>query len=97
MSDPINTSRGCHYSLLQVLGHPDVFSPIVTATCRAGLMTIKVETLNNFVGVVQSRDHRKPECSGYGENSKVTFLRVNMVAHEDDPDYCGVFLHEVRR
>ena len=74
---------------------PKVFSPIVTATCRAGLMTIKVETLNDFVGVVQSRDHRKPECSGYGENTKVTFLRVNMVAQPEDPDYCGVFLHEV--
>ena len=81
-------------------------------------MTIKLETLENFVGVVQSRDHRKPKCSGkeklpfrngaapmnmyvikmitfvhvlvahfipshyvgYGENSKVTFLRVNMLA-----------------
>ena len=74
---------------------PKVFSPIVTATCRAGLMTIKVETLNDFVGVVQSRDHRKPECSGYGENTKVTFLRVNMVAQPEDSDYCGVFLHEV--
>jgi hypothetical protein len=42
---------------------PPVFSPIVTATCRAGVMTVKVETLDNFLGVVQSRDYRKPECS----------------------------------
>ncbi len=83
--------------LLQVFcqSDPNVFSPIVTATCRAGQMTIKVETLNNFLGVVQSRDHRKPECSGYGENAKVTFLRVNMMAEEGDQDYCGVFLHKV--
>ena len=47
-----------------------VFSPIVTATCRTGIMTIKVETLNNFIGVVHSRDYRKPKCSGYGENTK---------------------------
>ena len=73
-----------------------VFSPIVTATCRAGVMTIKVETLNNFVGVAQSRDHRKPECSGYGENTKVTFLRINMLAEPTAQDYCGVFFHEVR-
>ena len=39
------------------------------------------------------RDHRRPQCSGYGENSRVTFLRVNMVAAEGDDDYCGVFGH----
>ena len=72
------------------------FSPIVTATCRTGIMTIKVETLNNFIGVVHSRDYRKPECSGYGENSKVTFLRINMHAEKDDRDYCGIFYSQVR-
>jgi hypothetical protein len=74
-------------------GLPKVFSPIVTATCRAGQMTIKLETEDNFAGVVQSRDHRKPQCSGYGENTKLTFLRVNMVADEKTDDFCGVFLH----
>jgi len=71
-----------------------IFAPIVTATCRAGLMTVKVETLDNFLGVVQSRDYRKPECSGYGENSKITYLRVNMLAKSSDPEYCGVFINE---
>lgn len=71
-----------------------IFSPIVTATCKAGQMTIKVETLSNFVGVVQSRDHKIPRCSAYGENSKVTLLRVNMLAEKDDPNYCGVFTHK---
>ena len=56
-------------------------------------MTVKVETAANFAGVVQSRDHRRPQCSGYGENSRVTFLRVNMVAEEGDEDHCGVFGH----
>ena len=74
-----------------------VFSPIVTATCRTGIMTIKVETLNNFIGVVHSRDYRKPRCSGYGENTKVTFLRVNMLAEKDESDYCGVFYSQVRK
>ena len=54
-------------------------------------MTIKVETLNNFIGVVHSRDYRKPKCSGYGENTKVTFLRVNMFSPKESDDYCGVF------
>ena len=56
-----------------------------------GVMTVKAETLQNFIGVVHSRDFRKPECSGYGENSKVTYLRINMLADKDDKDYCGVF------
>lgn len=78
-------------SLSDEEGEGLVFSPIVTATCRTGVMTIKVETLNNFVGVVHSRDYRKPECSGYGENSKVTFLRINMLAEKNDRDFCGIF------
>ncbi len=56
-----------------------------------GVMTVKAETLQNFIGVVHSRDFRKPECSGYGENTKVTYLRINMLADKDDKDYCGVF------
>ena len=71
------------------------FSPIVTATCRAGIMTVKVETLNKFFGVVQSRDYRKPQCSGYGENARITFLRINMLAQTTDDDYCGIFINEV--
>ena len=80
----------------QALSSNAIFAPIVTATCRAGLMTVKVETLDNFLGVVQSRDYRKPDCSGYGENSKITYLRVNMLAKSSDPEYCGVFINEVR-
>ena len=74
---------------------PPIFSPIVTATCRAGIMTVKVETLDNFLGVVQSRDYRKPECSSYGENSAVTYLRINMLSQVTDSDYCGVFIADV--
>ena len=73
------------------------FSPTVSATCRAGIMTIKVETKNNFVGVVHARDYREPQCSGYGENTKITFLRINLHSEENDKDYCGVFYNQVRK
>ena len=73
------------------------FSPTVSATCRAGVMTIKVETKNNFVGVVHARDYREPQCSGYGENTKITFLRINLHAEENDKNYCGVFYNQVRK
>ena len=86
-------------SFFQVIGQglspSSVFSPIVTATCRAGMMTVKVETLDNFLGVVQSRDYRKPECSGYGENSRITYLRINMLADTKEKEYCGVFISDV--
>ena len=59
------------------------------------MMTVKVETLDNFLGVVQSRDYRKPECSGYGENSRITYLRINMLANASESEYCGVFISEV--
>ena len=75
----------------------DDFSPSVSATCRAGIMTIKVETKQNFIGVVHARDYREPQCSGYGENSKITLLRLNLLAREDDRDYCGVFYSQVRK
>ena len=35
-----------------------MFTPPVSATCRAGVMTIKVETGNRFLGVVHARDYR---------------------------------------
>ena len=43
-------------------GLPKVFAPTVTATCRSGLMTVKVETAANFAGVVQSRDSIQHTC-----------------------------------
>jgi len=75
------------------VGSPDdpPFAPRVSATCRNGQMIIKVTTQYNFGGVVHARDHRKAACSGYGENSKVTFLRVDLLAEKGDPEYCGVF------
>ena len=75
----------------------DDFSPTVSATCRAGIMTIKVETKVNFVGVVHARDYREPQCSGYGENTKITFLRINLLAEENGKGYCGVFYSQVRK
>ena len=44
-------------------GLPKVFAPTVTATCRSGLMTVKVETAANFAGVVQSRDSIQRTCN----------------------------------
>ena len=37
---------------------------------------------------------RKPQCSGYGENSKITYLRINMLAEKGEQDYCGIFISD---
>lgn len=88
-----------HWNSFQVKGQSlsssPSFTPIVSATCRAGMMTVKVETQDNFLGVVQSRDYRKPECSGYGENTRITYLRINMLAQTEEKEYCGVFISQV--
>ena len=89
-----------HWNSFQVKGQSlsssPSFTPIVSATCRAGMMTVKVETQDNFLGVVQSRDYRKPECSGYGENTRITYLRINMLAQTEEKEYCGVFISQVK-
>ena len=37
------------------------------------------------------RDYKKPQCSGYGQNSKFTYLRLDLLAEKGDDDYCGIF------
>jgi hypothetical protein len=71
------------------------FSPSVSATCRAGIMTIKVETpATKFQGVVHARDYRRPACTSYGLRTTTTLLNINMLAEQSSDDYCGVFINE---
>jgi len=71
-----------------------IFTPSVSATCRAGIMTIKVETPNRFLGVVHARDFRRPACTSYGLGTLETPLNINMLAEKTSDDYCGVFINE---
>jgi len=71
-----------------------IFTPSVSATCRAGIMTIKVETPNQFLGVVHARDFRRPACTSYGLGTTETPLNINMLAEKNSEDYCGVFINE---
>jgi len=71
-----------------------IFTPSVSATCRAGIMTIKVETPNRFLGVVHARDFRRPACTSYGLGTQETPLNINMLAEKNSEDYCGVFINE---
>ena len=72
-----------------------VFSPSVSATCRAGVMTISVETNNNFIGAVHARDFRRPACTNYGQGTTSTSLNINLLADKASDQFCGVFVNKV--
>ena len=76
-------------------GVDSVFSPSVTATCRAGVMNIEVETNNNFLGAVHARDYRRPACTNYGQGTSSTSLKINLLADQNTDQYCGVFVNKV--
>ena len=76
-------------------GVDSVFSPSVSATCRAGVMNIKVETNNNFQGAVHARDYRRPACTNYGQGTSSTALKINLLADQNTDKYCGVFINKV--
>merc|ERR1711936_767816 len=75
-------------------GVDSVFSPSVTATCRAGVMNIEVETNNNFLGAVHARDYRRPACTNYGQGTSSTSLKINLLADQSTDQYCGVFVNK---
>lgn len=71
------------------------FSPQVSATCKAGVMNIKVAFNNSYAGAVHARDFRTPQCMHFGDGSKQLSLSLNLLAKEGHPDYCGILVHNV--
>ena len=93
-SEPVSNS--VEETEVEDQGVDSVFSPSVTATCRAGVMNIEVETNNNFVGAVHARDYRRPACTNYGQGTSSTSLKINLLADKNTDQYCGVFVNKVR-
>lgn len=71
------------------------FNPIVTATCKAGYMSIRVNTSQGFGGAVHAKDFRAPSCITYGNGSTMTMLGINLLAPQGSPEYCGVLINNV--
>lgn len=71
------------------------FVPQVTATCKAGVMSIKVILNGTYSGAVHARDFRKPQCMQQGNGSNTVSLSINLFAKQGQPDYCGVLVHNV--
>ena len=72
-----------------------VFAPSVSATCRAGVMTIRVETQDTFTGAVHARDFRRPACTNLGAGTRTTNLDINLLADRNSNNFCGVFINKV--
>lgn len=96
---PLPRSQVCPYFLLwfqQAWSQLEAeFIPIVTATCKAGYMTIKVNTSQPFGGAVHAKDFRSPSCLTYGNGSLMTTLGINLLAPQGSPEYCGVLINNV--
>ncbi|KAK9890791.1 hypothetical protein WA026_012134 [Henosepilachna vigintioctopunctata] len=69
------------------------FIPRVSATCKQGHMSIKVEFNNSFSGAVHARDFRTPACMSHGDGSKVVTFDINLVAQPGSADYCGLLVN----
>lgn len=69
------------------------FTPTVTATCKAGRMTIRVHTNGSFYGAVHAREHRKAGCIAVGNGGTLTTLDINLVAAAGAADNCGVLVN----
>lgn len=74
---------------------PTEFSPQVSATCKTGVMNIKVSFNNTYAGAIHARDFRTPQCMQFGDGSKQITLSLNLLAKEGHPDYCGILVHNV--
>ena len=79
----------------ELAGVEAVFSPSVSATCRAGVMRVVVETSGQFRGAVHARDYRRPACTNTGHGDTRTTLDINLLAPTSSDNYCGVFINKV--
>ncbi|XP_063361383.1 uncharacterized protein LOC134665999 isoform X1 [Cydia fagiglandana] len=67
------------------------FAPVVTATCKTGVMSVKINFNQPFYGVAHAREFRTPACMAQGNGSESMSFDVSLMAAQGSPDYCGVF------
>ncbi|VVD02813.1 unnamed protein product [Leptidea sinapis] len=67
------------------------FTPIVTATCKSGVMSIRINFSQPFNGVAHAREHRTSSCMAYGNGTDSLNFDISLNAAKGSPDYCGVF------
>lgn len=68
------------------------FAPLVAATCKAGVMNIKVTFATPYSGAVHARDYRNSHCMVYGNGTERVGLSLNLLAKQGQSDYCGILV-----
>ncbi len=69
--------------------------PQVSATCKAGMMNIKVQFSSPYMGAVHARDFRNPNCMNLGTGNTSVHLSLNLLAKQGSPEYCGILVSNV--
>ncbi|XP_073951492.1 uncharacterized protein isoform X1 [Choristoneura fumiferana] len=69
------------------------FSPVVSATCKTGVMSVKIHFNQPFYGVAHAREFRTPACMAQGNGSESLSFDVSLMAAQGSPDFCGVSLN----
>ncbi|XP_047526846.1 uncharacterized protein LOC125064100 isoform X1 [Vanessa atalanta] len=67
------------------------FTPVVSATCKTGVMSIRINFSQPFNGVTHAREFRKPACMTLGNGTDSLSFDINLMAAPGSPDYCGIF------
>ena len=63
--------------------------------CQPGLMNIRVNFNQSFVGAVHARDHRRQPCMVFGNGSNQTTLSIDLFAQPGTNEHCGYVLNNV--
>jgi len=71
-------------------GLADDFIPSVNVQCVGSTMTIRVDTVQPFYGVVHGINRSEPGCSVLGQGGRKTKLTIDLSIPEGAPGSCGV-------
>ncbi|KAH9629046.1 hypothetical protein HF086_007531, partial [Spodoptera exigua] len=85
------TSAKTEYNSFKNAESTGEFSPVVTATCKTGVMAIHIQFNQPFNGVTHAREFRTPACMALGNGTESLSFDINLMAPQGAPDYCGVF------
>ncbi|CAH0728767.1 unnamed protein product, partial [Brenthis ino] len=66
------------------------FTPVVSATCKTGVMSIRINFSQPFNGVTHAREFRTPACMAMGNGTETVTFDINLMAVQGSPDYCGI-------
>ncbi|GBP04307.1 hypothetical protein EVAR_6518_1 [Eumeta japonica] len=69
------------------------FVPVVTATCKTGVMSIRIHFNQPFYGIAHAKEYRTNACMSQGNGTESIGFDINLMAPQGSPDYCGVLVN----